>query len=139
MSRQSLAVNPSAAVIYGLTVDLRATLPIMPRPHGTASVSLGCKPGATDFFVKPLLVLGSHPRLQVHGQLDQLPGEAERRLVVVVVHPSACIHSDVEGLIDRRQERSGVRDRFASDFLSVHRQNASAALAEAGAIVLEVK
>ena len=85
------------------------------------------------------LFLRSIQRNQLDRQLVELAGEPERRLVVVVVHARAGIHPDVEGLVNRHEERNGVRHRLAGDFLAVHRQDAGAALAETGTVVFEVK
>ena len=71
--------------------------------------------------------------------LFTLPVNAERRLVVVVVHSRSGIHSDIERLINRHDDRDCVRDRLFGDFLAVHRQDAGAALAETGTVVFEVK
>ena len=78
-------------------------------------------------------------RPELDGQLVELAGEAERRLVVLVVHARAGIHADIEGLVDRHEGRDGVRDLLAIHFLAVHRQDAGAALGHAGAVVFEVK
>ena len=77
------------------------------------------------------------PSLKV--SLSSVAGEAERHLVVVVVDRRAGIDADVEGLVDRHQERDGVRDLLAGDLLAVDLQHAGAALAEAGSVVGEVE
>src|SRR5262249_39442409 len=66
-------------------------------------------------------------------------GEAERRLVVFVIHARACVDSDVKRLINRHDGRDGMRDRSAGDFLAVNGQNAHATLSLARAVVLEIK
>ena len=76
---------------------------------------------------------------QLDRQLIDLPGDLERRLVVVVVHARAGIHPDIEGLVDRLKERNGVRDRLTDNFLVIHRQYAGAAFTETGTVILEVK
>lgn len=40
-------------------------------------------------------------RNQLDGQFIELAGEAERWLVVVIVHTSACVDPNVKGLINR--------------------------------------
>src|SRR4030095_7328592 len=75
-----------------------------------------------DGFGLSLLILRRHlVRLELNSQLVELSGEAERRLVVLVIHPRAGINPDIEGLIDRKERWDGMRDRLASDFLAVHR------------------
>ena len=76
---------------------------------------------------------------QLDRQLVELAGEAERRLVVVVVHARAGIDSDIEGLVDGKATWNSVRDGFLGDFLAVHRQDARAAFRHAGPVVFEVK
>ncbi len=78
-------------------------------------------------------------RPELEGELVELAGEAERHLVVLVVHGRARIDAHVEGFVDRHEERNGVRDFLGGDFLVVHLQDAGAAFAEAGAIVFEVE
>ena len=53
--------------------------------------------------------------------------------------PGAGIAADVEGFVDRHEERDGVRNLLVGDFLAVHLQHAGAALAEAGSVVGEVE
>ena len=57
-----------------------------------------------------VVVLGQLRRPKLDGQLVELAGEAERHLVVVVVDRRARVDADVEGLVDRHEERNGVRD-----------------------------
>src|SRR4030095_8393574 len=57
-----------------------------------------------DGFGLSLLILRRHlVRLELNSQLVELSGEAERRLVVLVVHPRASVHTNVEGLLTRTQ------------------------------------
>ena len=49
-------------------------------------------------------------RPELEGQLVDLAVEAERHLVVLVVHRRAGVDPDVEGLVSRQQERDRVRD-----------------------------
>src|SRR6516164_1244388 len=96
--------------------------------------------GVLRLLLEKLFFLGSHLRRdELDRQLVELAGEAERRLVVIVVYPRASIHPDVEGLIDGHEERNGMWDALAGYFLAVHRQRAGAALAEAGTVVFEVE
>ena len=59
-----------------------------------------------------LLLLGGR-RNQFECHLAELAGEAERQLVVLVVHPRAGIHADVQGLVDRQDGRDGVGNLLA--------------------------
>ena len=61
------------------------------------------------------LFLRSIQRDQLDRQLIDLARETKWRLVVVVVHARASIHADIEGLVDRLDERNGVRDRPTGD------------------------
>jgi hypothetical protein len=85
------------------------------------------------------LRLGKHDRPKVEGHFVELSIKAERRLVIPVVHPGARIQANIERLVDRHNEGDGVRHRLLGDLVVVHLQDASAAFAEAGAVVLEVK
>ncbi len=78
-------------------------------------------------------------RNQLDGQLVELAGEAERRLVVVVVHAGASVDPNIEGLINRNDRWDGVRDLLAVHLLTVYRKDASAALGHAGTVIFEVK
>ena len=78
-------------------------------------------------------------RPEFEGELAELAGETERHLIILVVHWRPGVHADVEGLVDAHQERDGVRDRLGGNLLAVHRQDAGAALAGAGAVVFEIK
>src|SRR4029450_2623973 len=74
-------------------------------------------------------VIGSHLRwFELDGQLVELAGEAERRLIVLVVHASAGIHSHVEGLVDRPESRNSVRHSFLGDFLAFNGGGARASV-----------
>ena len=87
------------------------------------------------------VLFGSSPLwfLQLDGQFVELAGEAERYLVVFVVHGCARIDPDIERLVDRHEERNGVWDRLARDLLAVHRENTRAALAMPGPSYLKSK
>src|SRR5262249_22336156 len=93
---------------------------------------------ATGMLDDPLLVARYLRRSKLERQLVDLAGELERQLVAVI-HARAGINADVEGLVDRHQERNRVRDRLAGNLLAVYRQHAGAALAKAGAIILEIE
>jgi len=78
-----------------------------------------------------------HPlRLQRDGEIRNPSREAERYVVIAVVDRRSRVHA---GLIERHEERDGVRDRFASDFLVVHLQDAAAAFSEARPVALEIE
>src|SRR2546430_5272643 len=85
----------------------------------------------------PLLVARELRRSKLEGQLVDLAGELERKLVAVI-HSGAGIDADVERLVDCHQERNRVRDRLAGNVLSIPRQDAAAALARtrSGAFVI---
>jgi hypothetical protein len=115
--------------------------PSLPRPINSqpaGATSLCSIFGVLNIFLETLL-LGSFQRHQLDRQLVNCPGETERWLVVIIVNPSAGIHADVEGLVDRLHKRNGARDRFAGDYLAVHRQDATTTFPEPGTIVFEVK
>src|SRR6476620_4478144 len=94
----------------------------------------------SDSFRFGLLVRSHHlARSEFDSQFVELAGEAERRLVVLVVDARAGINPDIEGLVDRHEGRDRVWDRLAGDFLAVYRQNTGATFAHARTVVLEVK
>jgi hypothetical protein len=75
-------------------------------------------------FVEAFLFFGTHRRrLQVDCQFVQLAGKVERHLVVLVVHRRLGIDADVEGFVNRHEERNGVRDRLAVYLVAVNREN----------------
>src|SRR5262249_21162060 len=76
---------------------------------------------------------------QLDGQLVELAGEAERGLVIIVIHARAGIDSDIKKLVNRHEGRNRVRDALPGDLLAVNRQNPRAALRHAGAVIFEVK
>lgn len=93
---------------------------------------------------RPLLESSSVPfgkphRSEAEGQLVELAVEAERHLVVLVVHRCAGIDPDIEGLANRKQERDRVRHLQRGDVLAVHLQYAGAALCDAGAVIREIE
>src|SRR5262249_19517451 len=59
--------------------------------------------------------------------------------IVFVIHGRATIHAYVESFVDGDEEWRCVRDFLGRDFLAIHTEGASTALAETGAIVLEVE
>jgi hypothetical protein len=61
--------------------------------------------GVLNIFLEAVL-LGSFQRHQLDRQLVNRPGKPERWLVVIIVNPSAGIHADVEGLVDRLHKRN---------------------------------
>ena len=62
------------------------------------------------------LFLRLSQRHQLDRELIDLARETERWLIVVVIHASAGIDADIEGLVHRLKERNGVRDRLPGDF-----------------------
>src|SRR6476661_5302166 len=69
----------------------------------------------------------------------ELPGEAERHLVVLIIHRGPRVDTHVESFVNGHDERNGVRDFPGGDVLIVHPQDASAAFAESRAIIFEVE
>jgi hypothetical protein len=55
------------------------------------------------------------------------------------LRPCECPHRHRRSRRSRLDERNGVRDRPSRDFLAIHRQDARAAFAETGTVVLEIK
>src|SRR6266404_4629959 len=80
-------------------------------------------------------------RSEVEGQLVDLTGELERRIVAILQHrdPGAGVLADVEGLVLRERDRRAVLNGFPGHFLAVHGEHACAALAETRPIRLEVE
>src|SRR5262245_41647827 len=91
-----------------------------------------------DFLLHGLLFRRQHlAPPDLNGELVQLPGEAERVLIVLVVHGCAGVATDVEGLVPLENERSGVRNFLAGHLCAVDLQNSGAAFADPGPIVSE--
>jgi hypothetical protein len=61
------------------------------------------------------LRLGKHDRPKIERPLVELAIEAERRLVISIVDAGARIDANIESLVDRYDERDGVRDRLLGD------------------------
>jgi hypothetical protein len=78
-------------------------------------------------------------RPELVSDLRDLAGEAERQLVIAIVHRRAGIHADIESLVQCHEEWNGVRDFLVGDLPVVHLQHAGAALAESGAVVGELE
>jgi hypothetical protein len=76
---------------------------------------------------------------EFHRQITDLAGEAERYLVVLVVHRRAGVEPDAEGLVPREGERQTARHEVALHHLAVHLQGAGAAFTESRAVVLPVE
>src|SRR4029077_11619462 len=76
--------------------------------HNRSNELFPCVPGflvinTSDSFGLGLLVCCHHLiGSEFNGQLIELAGEAERWLVVLVVHARAGIHPDIEGLVDSK-------------------------------------
>src|SRR5271165_3703080 len=77
-------------------------------------------------------------RTKLVRELVDLAGEAERKFVAVV-HRRARVAPDVKRFIDGHQYRNGVGDRLCGHQLAINRQYTGAALARAGAVILEVE
>ena len=80
-------------------------------------------------------------RPEGEGQPVDLAGELERAVVVVFDEGNgrARVHAHVEGLVLREHDRRGVLQGFGGDDVAIHDERAGAALAEAGAVGLEVE
>ena len=76
-------------------------------------------------------------RPKLERQLIELPGEAERHLVILVINGGTRVDAHVKSFVDGHDERNGVRDFPGGDVLIVDPQDASAAFAESRAIVFE--
>src|SRR5208337_4262391 len=59
--------------------------------------------------------------------------------VIREVHRRAGIESDVKGLVNGHEQWNRVRDRFACDFVAIHRQHTRASLGGARSVILEVE
>src|SRR5215510_374184 len=95
-----------------------------------------CGEGVLD----DLMVIAGQLRWpELEGQFVDLAGEAERHLIVLVVHRRAGVDAHVECFVDGYQEWSGVRNLLGRNLFAVHHEHAGAALAEAGSVVLEVE
>ena len=80
-------------------------------------------------------------RFELEGQLVDLAGELERR-VVAIFHqrdPGARVLADVEGFVLRERDRGGVFHGIPGHFLAVHGQHARASLAQTRTVGLEVE
>src|ERR1019366_5205844 len=77
-------------------------------------------------------------RSELEGELVDRAVESEWYFVAVV-HCRARIDPDIERFIDRHQERNGVLDGLARQFLTIDREHTRAALARPGAVVLEIE
>jgi hypothetical protein len=86
-----------------------------------------------------LIQLGQLQWSELEGQLVDLAVEAERHLIVLVVHRRMRIYSNVKGLVTHHQECDCVRDLPRSDDLVVHLQHTGAALRDAGTVIREVE
>ena len=80
-------------------------------------------------------------RSELEGQLVDLAGELERRVVAVLQHrdAGARVLADVEGFVLRERDRGGVLHGFLVHLLAVHGKHARAPLAQARTIGLEVE
>src|SRR5271165_3361886 len=112
-----------------------------PAPKGLAANSLpALVPGLGEPCRNGLSVRGRQLlRPEIEGHLGDFAREAERHLIIVVVHSGAGVHADVEGFVHRYEERNGARNLLVGDFLAVHLQHARAALSNARAVIGEVE
>src|SRR5216684_9292810 len=86
-----------------------------------------------------LLLVACHlRRTELVGQLVDFAGKTERQLVAVI-HRRAGVAPDIKGFVDGHECGNGVRHLLTSDLTAINRQYTRAALARAGAVVLEVE
>ncbi len=80
-------------------------------------------------------------RAKIESQLVDLARELERTIITILDgrNSGAGIQPDVEVFVFGERDRSGVIHVLRVHFLAVHRQHARAALAETGAVDLEVE
>src|SRR5262245_47384181 len=87
-------------------------------------------------FPEALFVLGRQLRpVDSDGQLVELAGELERHLVVPVIHRSAGVRADVEGLVPLQDKRHRALHFLRGHHLPVDLQHPGAALADAAQLV----
>src|SRR5262249_45127438 len=128
------SAGPNGAMLSGLRSTRHTTL-----------VLFGC--GPIPLVLRFLERVLHHPAMlcrqllgpELDGHFGELTGEAERNLVILVVDRRAQVDADIEGLVDRHEKRDRVWDLFVGDRLSIHAQDARAALAEAGPVVGELE
>ena len=78
-------------------------------------------------------------RPNLNRQLVEFAGEAKRHLVIFIIDRRAGVDAHVEGLVDRRYEGDGVRDRLFGNLGAIDAQDTGAAFGEARPIVGEIK
>src|SRR5262252_4157451 len=92
-------------------------------------------------FLELLLVVEAEAALaELDLDLLERTRELERHLLQVVLDDGrASVLADIERFVEREASRNGLLDLALRDLLAVHGERAGAALAVAGAIVLEVE
>src|SRR5438477_8059646 len=97
-----------------------------------------------DLFLRELRAI------HLDGQPVKLSGQRERRLIILIIHASQRVGTDIEALVPLQNHRQGVRHRDGLDFLAIHLERAGARTAEAAhvierkcaqaqAVILEIK
>src|SRR5262245_23605767 len=101
VARRSWSTRPRRQKTAGGTMrHRRPGGPVRGRPSRRMKRRVRLILGSDDVLVHLLAVrLGQLLLPQLESQLGDLPGEAERHLVVPVVHGRAQVGSDVEGLV----------------------------------------
>src|SRR5258708_30777581 len=91
--------------------------------------------------LRPRLLCWLGLRSDVEGQLVDLAGELERRILAILDHrdAGAGVLPDVEGLVLRERDRRAVFNGFSVHFLAVHGEHARPSLAQPWTIRLEVE
>src|SRR5260370_25678102 len=80
------------------------------------------------FMLDSAVLLGQLLATELERDFRKFAGEAERHLVVVVIHRSACVDADIERLVNRHNERNRVRNLLAGSFPAVNGQHAATSL-----------
>src|SRR6185312_10489145 len=107
--RMALFIHPSYSSSRFRILDGRASKPVKMASDGYSTIKRGALiPGPGESFLRVLLI-GRRDlrRAEFDCQLDEFAGEAERWLIVLVVHTEASIHADVEAFVDRQDGRDG--------------------------------
>src|SRR5271157_1910050 len=76
------------------------------------------------------IVRSQYRRIERDGHLVDGASEFERHLVVLIIHRRCAGATDVEGLVERLDERKGMLQCLGGHYLAVHLQRTGAALAD---------
>src|SRR5581483_8376040 len=117
-----------------------------PAPVNAVNRRRGVMECAPELFARPVVPLTlppekvflggcQHARLNADRHLVELAAEAERNLVVLVVHGGAGIGADIEAFIPLEDERDRALHRLRRHDLAVDFQYAGPAAADAAHVV----